>query len=104
MFNSRKMENIRIFYLKIFIFLVAKFSVYLNRHVFIMFSSLILPLRFETFFMLNSAEHEIYPANKSQIINTFKLFLAVNIVEHENFSANKYANSNNCLLAEKISC
>ena len=30
------MKNIRIFYLKIFIFLVVKFSVYLNRHVFIM--------------------------------------------------------------------
>ena len=30
------MKNIRIFYLKIFIFLVVKFSVYLNRHVFVM--------------------------------------------------------------------
>ena len=30
------MKNIRIFYLKIFIFLVLKFSVYLNRRVFLM--------------------------------------------------------------------
>ena len=30
------MKNIRIFYLKIFVF-GGKFSVYLNRHVFIMF-------------------------------------------------------------------
>ena len=30
------MKNIRFFYLKIFIFLVVKFSVYLNRHVFVM--------------------------------------------------------------------
>ena len=33
---SRNMKNIRIFYLKIFIFLVVKFSVYLNRCVFVM--------------------------------------------------------------------
>ena len=31
------MKNIRIFYLKISHFLVVKFSVYLNRHVFVMF-------------------------------------------------------------------
>ena len=30
------MKNIRNFYLKFFIFLVGKFSVYLNRHVFVM--------------------------------------------------------------------
>ena len=30
------MKNIRIFHLKIFIFLVVIFSVYLNRHVFVM--------------------------------------------------------------------
>ena len=33
---SRNMKNIRSFYLKIFIFLMVKFSVYLNRHVFVM--------------------------------------------------------------------
>ena len=32
------MKNIFFFYLKIFIFLVVKFSVYLNRHVFVMIS------------------------------------------------------------------
>ena len=30
------MKNIRFFYLKIFIVLVVKFSVHLNRHVFVM--------------------------------------------------------------------
>ena len=30
------MKNIRFFYLKIFIFLVVKFSIYLNRRVFVM--------------------------------------------------------------------
>ena len=30
------MKNIRIFYLKIFIFLVVKLSIYLNRRVFVM--------------------------------------------------------------------
>ena len=32
------MKNIRIFYLKIFIVLVVKFSAYLNRYVFVMIS------------------------------------------------------------------
>ena len=58
--------------------------------------------------MLNSAEHEICLANKSQITNNCKFFLA-NIAEHENFSAKKYENANYCcwhfsLLLEKISC
>ena len=30
------MKNIRIFYLKIFLFLIVKFSLYLNRRVFVM--------------------------------------------------------------------
>ena len=30
------MKNIRIFYLKIFLFLVVKFSIYLNKRVFVM--------------------------------------------------------------------
>ena len=30
------MKNIRVFYLKIFLFLVVKFSIYLNRRVFVM--------------------------------------------------------------------
>ena len=37
------MKNIRIFYLKIFIFFVIKFSVYLNRHVFVMWTGLVQP-------------------------------------------------------------
>ena len=36
MFLSRNMKNIRKFYLKICHFLVVKFSVYLNRRVFVM--------------------------------------------------------------------
>ena len=50
---------------------------------------------YKTFFMLNSAKHEICPANKFQITDNCKFFL-LNIAEHENFSANKYANANYC--------
>ena len=50
---------------------------------------------YKTIFMLNSAEHEICAANKSQITNKCILFL-LNIAEHENFSANKYENVNYC--------
>ena len=45
--------------------------------------------------MLNSAEHEICLANKSQITNNCKLFFATT-TEHENFSSNKYENANYC--------
>ena len=38
---QQKCEKYQNFYLKIFIFLVVKFSVYLNRRVFVMFSSCI---------------------------------------------------------------
>ena len=41
------------------------------------------------FFMLSSAECEIYPANKSQITTTIENSFMLNIAEHENFSANK---------------
>ena len=34
------------------------------------------PQGYKTFFMLNSAEHEIFHANKSQITNNCKFFLA----------------------------
>ena len=34
------------------------------------------PRGYKTFFMLNSAEHEICPVNKSQITNNCKFFLA----------------------------
>ena len=50
-------------------------------------------LRLQNFFMLNSAEHEIFPANKSQITEIANSFLP-NIAEHETFSANKYENAN----------
>ena len=48
--------------------------------------------------MLNSAEHEIFPANSSQITNN-SIFFLLNIAEHENFSANKYENANYCWLS-----
>ena len=35
------MKHIRFFYLKIFRFLVVKFSIYLNRRVFVMFGQLV---------------------------------------------------------------
>ena len=48
---------------------------------------LIRPQGYNFFFMLNSTEHEICRANKSQITNNCKLFLA----KHSwNVSANKY--------------
>ena len=34
------------------------------------------PRGYKTFFMLNSAEHEIFHAHKSQITNNAKFFLA----------------------------
>ena len=58
--------------------------------------------------MLNSAEHEICPADKYKYkIITISNSLLLNIAEHENFSANKYEKANYCLdfqylLAEKI--
>ena len=50
---------------------------------------------YTTFFMLNSAEHEICPANtcKSKITNNYKFFL-LKKDGHENSSANKYENAN----------
>ena len=57
------------------------------------------PQGYKTFFMLNSAEHEICPSNTSQITN-ISIFFLLNIAEHEHFSASKYEN----LFAEKISC
>ena len=53
------------------------------------------PRGYKLFFMLNSAEHEICPANKTQLTNNCKIFLAKR-TEHENFSANKYENANFC--------
>ena len=60
--------------------------------------------------MLNSAEHEVCPANKSQRINKCNFCLR-NIAEHKNISANKYEKSQlhvllvfSYLLAENISC
>ena len=49
--------------------------------------------------MLNSAEHKIYPANKSQISTNYKQINAflLNIAKHENFSVIKYENANYCL-------
>ena len=48
---------------------------------------------YKTFFVFNSVEHEICPANNVQITYNCNFFL-LNIAEHENFSANKYENAN----------
>ena len=57
------------------------------------FSWTIGPEVIKRFYMLNSAEHEFCPANKSQILSTTNSFL-LNIAEHDIFSANKYENAN----------
>ena len=54
--------------------------------------SLFWPQGYKTLFVLNSAEHEICPANKSKITNNCNYFL-LNIAEHESFSANRYENA-----------
>ena len=46
------------------------------------------PQGYEAFFMLNSAEHKIYPANIKLLI--FENSFLLNIGEHENFPANEY--------------
>ena len=46
------------------------------------------------FFILNSAEHEICPTNKSQITKNCEFFFLLNVAEYENFSANGYENAN----------
>ena len=55
------------------------------------------PRGYKTFFVLNSAEHEISPAKKSQITKIVNSVL-LNIAEFENFSAtcNNYENANYC--------
>ena len=45
------------------------------------------PRGYKTFFMLNSSEHKIFSANKSQITKNCIFFL-LNIAEHEPVSAN----------------
>ena len=40
------MKNIRVFHLKMFCFLEVKFTMYLNRHVFVMCHSKLIVLRF----------------------------------------------------------
>ena len=50
------MKNIRIFYLNFFLFLVVKFSIYLNRCVFVMY----LPYVGMTDILFNDAEHLPY--------------------------------------------
>ena len=52
------------------------------------------PQGYKTFFMLNSAEHEIFSVRISQINHSYRFFLAINIAEHEHFSVNKYENAN----------
>ena len=53
------------------------------------------PRGYKTFFMLNSAEHEIFPVNKSQVTNNCKFFLAKHSWEWKIFCY-KYENANYC--------
>ena len=68
------------------------------------------PRGYKTFFMLNSAEHELCPAMCNRSQNPCKLltiagFILLNIADFEGFSANTYENVNySYLLAENISC
>ena len=54
------------------------------------------PRGYKTVFMLNSAEHEICPANKNLRLRTIANSFSLNIAEYENFSSNKYENANYC--------
>ena len=49
------------------------------------------PQGYKTFFMLNSAEHEIFLLINLKLLLIANSFL-LNIAERENFSANKYEN------------
>ena len=70
------MKKYQIFLSENFQFLEVKFSIYLNRRVFVMLMYPV-PLRltetwprgYKTFFMLNAAEHEIFSANKYENAN-----------------------------------
>ena len=48
--------------------------------------------------MLNSAEWEVFSANKSQISNNSVL---LNIAENDNCSINEYENANNFILIRR---
>ena len=47
------------------------------------------PKGYKTFSMLNSAEHEIIPANKKQITRVSTLVFLLRVAEYEIFSAYK---------------
>ena len=51
-----------------------------------------MPQVYKTIFMLKSAEHKIYIANKTQITYNCKIFHPV-VSEHKIFSANKCENA-----------
>ena len=53
------------------------------------------PRGYKTFFMLNSAEHEIVLLIDIKLLN-IAISSLLNIAEHETFSANKYENANFC--------
>ena len=53
------------------------------------------PRGYKTFVVLNSAEHDICPANLSKLLKSVISFF-FNIAENENLSTNKYENANHC--------
>ena len=59
-------------------------------------SKAIRPRGHKTFFVLNSAVHEICPATINLKLLTVANSFLLNIAEHGNFSANKYENASYC--------
>ena len=53
---------------------------------------------YKTFFMLNSAENEICSSYKKLNTTNLNFFLFQNSAEHEIFPANRYKNANNCFV------
>ena len=68
------MKNIRIFYLKIFIILVVKFSGYLNRPVFVMIYPTFGPYQAKIAFGHAQHPHSDQPAHAPGIIRAFPLY------------------------------
>ena len=61
--------------------------IYKHKYIYI-YKAIICPWGYKTFFMLNSAEHEIFHANLTLLITANSFLL--NIVENKHFFANNY--------------
>ena len=74
-------------------FLVVKFSVYLNRRVFVMWIQA--PEVIKHFLCSSQLSMKFVLLVNLNLLTVANSFL-LNIAEHENFSANKYDNANSC--------